>query len=39
MYRAKDKSRDQSYFLFSTTQEQLNYLRFLGEIENTKLGP
>ena len=34
MYRAKDTSRDQSYFLFSTTQEQLNYLRFpLGEIE------
>tara|TARA_B100000767_G_scaffold269195_1_gene290667 strand:+ start:885 stop:2015 length:1131 start_codon:yes stop_codon:yes gene_type:complete len=34
MYRAKDINRDQSYFLFSTTQEQLNYLRFpLGEIE------
>ena len=34
MYRAKDGNRDQSYFLFSTTQEQLNYLRFpLGEIE------
>jgi len=34
MYRAKDESRDQSYFLFSTTQEQLDYLRFpLGEIE------
>ncbi len=34
MYRAKDLTRDQSYFLFSTTQEQLNYLRFpLGEIE------
>ena len=34
MYRAKDSSRDQSYFLFSTTQEQLDYLRFpLGEIE------
>ncbi len=33
MYRAKDINRDQSYFLFSTTQEQLNYLRFpLGEI-------
>ena len=28
MYRAKDFNRDQSYFLFSTTQEQLNYLRF-----------
>ena len=34
MYRAKDHDRDQSYFLFNTTQEQLNYLRFpLGEIE------
>ena len=34
MYRAKDSNRDQSYFLFSTTQEQLNYLRFpLGQIE------
>ena len=28
MYRAVDLSRDQSYFLFSTTQEQLNFLRF-----------
>ena len=34
MYRAKDLSRDQSYFLFSTTKEQLNFLRFpLGELE------
>ena len=34
MYRAKDQSRDQSYFLFSTTQEQIDYLRFpLGKIE------
>ncbi len=34
MYRAKDQNRDQSYFLFSTSQEQLNYLRFpLGEID------
>jgi len=34
MYRAKDVNRDQSYFLFGTTQEQLNYLRFpLGEIK------
>jgi len=33
MYRAKDQNRDQSYFLFSTTQEQLDFLRFpLGEI-------
>jgi len=37
MYRAKDKSRDQSYFLFSTTQEQLDYLRFpLGEIDKSE---
>ncbi len=28
MYRAIDQNRDQSYFLFSTTREQLNYLRF-----------
>tara|TARA_Y100001970_G_scaffold50877_1_gene64444 strand:+ start:1099 stop:2214 length:1116 start_codon:yes stop_codon:yes gene_type:complete len=28
MYRAIDKDRDQSYFLFNTTREQLNYLRF-----------
>ena len=28
MYRATDLSKDQSYFLFATTQEQLNFLRF-----------
>jgi len=34
MYRAEDLSRDQSYFLFSTTQEQLNFLRFpLGKLK------
>jgi len=34
MYRAADLNRDQSYFLFSTTQEQLNFLRFpLGQIQ------
>ncbi len=33
MYKAIDDNRDQSYFLFSTTREQLNYLRFpLGGI-------
>ena len=33
MYRAADLTRDQSYFLFTTTQEQLNFLRFpLGDI-------
>tara|TARA_Y100001970_G_scaffold8445_1_gene9839 strand:- start:238 stop:1368 length:1131 start_codon:yes stop_codon:yes gene_type:complete len=37
MYRAKDTSRDQSYFLFSTSQEQLDYLRFpLGVIEKSE---
>ena len=37
MYRAKDHNRDQSYFLFSTTQEQLDYLRFpLGEIDKSE---
>lgn len=31
--RAKDASRDQSYFLFSTTREQLSFLRFpLGDM-------
>jgi tRNA-uridine 2-sulfurtransferase len=34
MYRAIDLTRDQSYFLFTTTQEQLNFLRFpLGKIQ------
>ncbi len=28
MYRADDEKRDQSYFLFNTKREQLNYLRF-----------
>jgi tRNA-specific 2-thiouridylase len=28
MYRAIDENRDQSYILFNTTREQLNYLRF-----------
>ena len=33
MYRAIDENRDQSYFLFNTTRDQLNYLRFpLGSI-------
>ena len=33
MYRAADENRDQSYFLFNTTREQLDYLRFpLGEL-------
>ena len=37
MYRAEDKNRDQSYFLFSTTQTQLDYLRFpLGSIQKSE---
>jgi tRNA-specific 2-thiouridylase len=28
MFQGNDKSKDQSYFLFATTQEQLNFLRF-----------
>ena len=28
MHKAVDEGKDQSYFLFATTQEQLNYLRF-----------
>ena len=37
MYRADDKGRDQSYFLFSTTQKQLDYLRFpLGSINKSE---
>ncbi|MBO0759082.1 MAG: tRNA 2-thiouridine(34) synthase MnmA, partial [Bradyrhizobiaceae bacterium] len=32
LYRARDEERDQSYFLFATTAEQLDVLRFpLGE--------
>ncbi|HEY2069071.1 MAG TPA: tRNA 2-thiouridine(34) synthase MnmA [Rhizomicrobium sp.] len=34
LHRAADATRDQSYFLFRTTQEQLDYLRFpLGAME------
>jgi tRNA-specific 2-thiouridylase len=35
LHRAADSSRDQSYFLFTTTQDQLDYLRFpLGGMAN-----
>lgn len=35
LHRAADPDRDQSYFLFSTTQEQLDYLRFpLGHLKS-----
>jgi len=37
MYRAADLKRDQSYFLFTTTQEQLDFLRFpLGKLKKTQ---
>ena len=37
MHSAKDKEKDQSYFLFATTADQLNFLRFpLGHL-NLKL--
>ena len=33
LHQAADKTRDQSYFLFTTTQDQLDYLRFpLGSL-------
>lgn len=35
LHRAADPARDQSYFLFSTTREQLGYLRFpLGHLKS-----
>ncbi len=35
LHQAADPDRDQSYFLFSTTQEQLDYLRFpLGHLKS-----
>ncbi len=34
LHRAADDSKDQSYFLFATTQEQLDFLRFpLGDMQ------
>jgi tRNA-specific 2-thiouridylase len=37
LHAAADATRDQSYFLFATTQEQLDYLRFpLGDFPKTK---
>jgi tRNA-uridine 2-sulfurtransferase len=38
LYRAHDLSRDQSYFLFATTNAQLQILRFpLGEMEKAQV--
>ena len=37
LHRAADPSRDQSYFLFATTREQLEYLRFpLGSLPKSQ---
>ena len=37
MYKAIDDDRDQSYFLFNTSKEQLNYLRFpLGKFKKSE---
>jgi tRNA-specific 2-thiouridylase len=34
LYRARDAKRDQSYFLFATTRDQLKFLRFpLGDLD------
>jgi tRNA-specific 2-thiouridylase len=38
LHRAVDDSRDQSYFLFATSREQLGYLRFpLGGLEKPRV--
>ena len=38
MHRPRDLARDQSYFLFSTTQEQLDFLRFpLAELTKDEI--
>ncbi len=38
LYRANDLSKDQSYFLFATTFEQLSYLRFpIGDFTKSKI--
>ncbi len=38
LHRAVDAARDQSYFLFATTREQLDYLRFpLGELPKSRV--
>ncbi|HLF58443.1 MAG TPA: tRNA 2-thiouridine(34) synthase MnmA [Alphaproteobacteria bacterium] len=38
LHRARDASRDQSYFLFATTREQLSFLRFpLGAMEKSQV--
>jgi tRNA-specific 2-thiouridylase len=37
LYRAREEERDQSYFLFATTREQIDFLRFpLGDLTKTE---
>ncbi len=37
LHRARDVAKDQSYFLFATTPEQLDFLRFpLGDMDKTE---
>jgi tRNA-specific 2-thiouridylase len=37
LHRAKDGAKDQSYFLFATTPQQLDFLRFpLGDLEKSE---
>ena len=38
LWRARDPARDQSYFLYATSEEQLDYLRFpLGDLPKDKV--
>ncbi|MDN8674829.1 tRNA 2-thiouridine(34) synthase MnmA, partial [Staphylococcus aureus] len=38
LHRALDPARDQSYFLYATTQAQMDYLRFpLGGLPKTQV--
>ncbi len=38
LHQARDRHRDQSYFLFATTRQQLDFLRFpLGDVESKSL--
>tara|TARA_A100001011_G_scaffold374625_1_gene435295 strand:- start:365 stop:1459 length:1095 start_codon:yes stop_codon:yes gene_type:complete len=38
LHKAKDNSKDQSFFLFATLQEQLNYVRFpLGNYKKSEI--
>src|SRR5678815_3260311 len=38
LHKGKDPARDQSYFLYGTTQEQLDFLRFpLGDLPKAKV--